>query len=58
MRSTSRNLYRNIHKKGVTFDVSTDPADIGILLGFLHDVSERAEFKAQSDDYLAQAART
>lgn len=57
MRSTSRNLYRNIHKKGVTFDVSTDPGDIGILLGFLHDVSERADFKAQSDDYLALAAR-
>ncbi|NKX53266.1 lipid II:glycine glycyltransferase FemX [Arthrobacter mobilis] len=58
MRSTSRNLYRNIHKKGVTFETSTDPADIGILLGFLHGVAERAEFKAQSDDYLAQAART
>ena len=57
MRSTSRNLYRNIHKKGVTFDVSSDPEDIGILLGFLHDVSERADFKAQSDDYLRQAAR-
>lgn len=57
MRSTSRNLYRNIHKKGVTFDVSTEPEDIGILLGFLHDVSERAEFKAQSDDYLRHAAR-
>jgi lipid II:glycine glycyltransferase (peptidoglycan interpeptide bridge formation enzyme) len=58
MRSTSRNLYRNIHKKGVSFEVSTDPADIAVLLRFLHDVSERAEFKAQSDSYLAQAART
>ncbi|WP_336711034.1 lipid II:glycine glycyltransferase FemX [Arthrobacter sp. USHLN218] len=58
MRSTSRNLYRNIHKKGVTFEVSTDPEDISILLGFLHDVSERADFKAQSDDYLTHAART
>ncbi|HEX2248180.1 MAG TPA: peptidoglycan bridge formation glycyltransferase FemA/FemB family protein [Arthrobacter sp.] len=58
MRSTSRNLYRNIHKKGVTFEISTDPKDISILLGFLHDVSERAEFKAQSDDYLTRAAQT
>ncbi len=57
MRSTSRNLYRNIHKKGVSFDVSSDPEDIGILLEFLHDVSERADFKAQSDDYLRHAAR-
>jgi lipid II:glycine glycyltransferase (peptidoglycan interpeptide bridge formation enzyme) len=58
MRSTSRNLYRNIHKKGVTFETSTNPDDIAILLGFLHDVSERADFKAQSDDYLEHAART
>ena len=56
MRSTSRNLFRNIHKKGVTFDVSTDPADLPILLGFLHDVSGRADFKAQSDSYLTHAA--
>ena len=56
MRSTSRNLFRNIHKKGVTFAVSTDPADLPILLGFLHDVSGRADFKAQSDNYLTHAA--
>ncbi|WP_026532512.1 lipid II:glycine glycyltransferase FemX [Arthrobacter sp. H41] len=57
MRSTSRGLYRNISKKGVTFDISTDPADISVLLAFLHTVSERAAFRAQSDDYLAQAAQ-
>ncbi|WP_125610630.1 lipid II:glycine glycyltransferase FemX [Specibacter cremeus] len=58
MRGTSRNLYRNIHKKGVTFESSTDPADLPVLLGFLHAVSGRAEFKAQSDDYLSKAAAT
>ena len=57
MRSTSRGLYRNISKKGVTFDISTNPADISVLLAFLHTVSERAAFRAQSDDYLAQAAQ-
>ncbi len=56
MRSTSRNLFRNIHKKGVTFEASTDPADLPVLLGFLHNVSGRADFKAQSDAYLARAA--
>ena len=58
MRSTSRNLFRNIHKKGVTFSTSTDPADLGILLGFLHAVSGRADFTAQSDTYLGTAAAT
>lgn len=56
MRGTSRNLFRNIHKKGVSFEVSTDPAQLPILLGFLHQVSGRAEFTAQSDNYLRQAA--
>ncbi len=56
MRPTSRNLYRNIHKKGVAFDVVTDPAGISTLLDFLHGVAERSEFKAQSDAYLQQAA--
>ena len=56
MRSTSRNLFRNIHKKGVTFDISTDPADLPILLGFLEKVAGRAEFTAQSNNYLSRAA--
>lgn len=58
MRSTSRNLFRNIHKKGVTFTSSTDPADLPILLGFLHDVAGRADFTAQTDAYLGAAAAT
>lgn len=56
MRSTSRNLFRNIHKKGVTFEISTDPAQLPILLGFLEQVSDRAEFTAQSNNYLTRAA--
>ena len=36
MKPTNRNLYRNIHKKGVTFRASQDPADISVLLHFLH----------------------
>ncbi|GAB3538132.1 hypothetical protein GCM10027403_23760 [Arthrobacter tecti] len=58
MRPTSRNLHRNIHKKGVTFDTSTDPDNISILLGFLHEVSDRAGFRPQSDTYLELAAKT
>ena len=35
MKSTNRNLHRNIAKKGVTFTTSADPEDVDVLLGFL-----------------------
>lgn len=56
MKPVNRNLYRNIHKKGVTFRASQDPDDIRILLNFLHMTSRRNGFKPQSDAYLAQVA--
>lgn len=56
MKPVNRNLYRNIHKKGVTFRTSQDPADIRILLNFLHMTSRRNGFKPQSDEYLTQVA--
>lgn len=58
MKPVNRNLYRNIHKKGVGFSVSQDPADIGILLTFLHQTAQRSGFKPQSDDYLTKVARS
>ncbi|MGP0222705.1 lipid II:glycine glycyltransferase FemX [Paenarthrobacter sp. NCHU4564] len=58
MKPTNRNLYRNIHKKGVTFRSSQDPADISILLHFLHLTAARNGFKPQSDEYLATVAQS
>ncbi|MBG6224168.1 lipid II:glycine glycyltransferase (peptidoglycan interpeptide bridge formation enzyme) [Arthrobacter sp. CAN_A2] len=58
MKPVNRNLYRNIHKKGVTFQSSQDPAEIAVLLRFLHLTSARNGFKPQSDDYLTQVARS
>ena len=58
MRSSNRNLHRNIHKKGVTFSISRDPEDIFILLGFLHETAARTGFRPQPDSYLRQAAAT
>jgi lipid II:glycine glycyltransferase (peptidoglycan interpeptide bridge formation enzyme) len=58
MKPVNRNLYRNIHKKDVTFRSSQDPEDIRILLNFLHMTSKRNGFKPQSDDYLSQVARS
>lgn len=58
MKPVNRNLYRNIHKKGVTFRSSQNPEDISVLLGFLHQTVARNGFKPQSDDYLTQVARS
>jgi lipid II:glycine glycyltransferase (peptidoglycan interpeptide bridge formation enzyme) len=56
MKPVNRNLYRNIHKKGVTFRSSQDPAEISVLLEFLHLTAARSGFKPQSDEYLSQVA--
>ncbi|MDQ1596296.1 MAG: hypothetical protein QOH40_2852 [Arthrobacter pascens] len=56
MKPVNRNLYRNIHKKGVTFRSTQDPDDIRILLNFLHMTARRNGFKPQSDEYLTQVA--
>ncbi len=58
MKPVNRNLYRNIHKKGVTFRSSQDPAEISVLLEFLHMTAARNGFKPQSDEYLGQVARS
>lgn len=52
MKSTNRNLYRNIHKKGVSIERSQDPADVEHLLRFLDDTAKRRNFNRQQDDYL------
>lgn len=56
MKPVNRNLYRNIHKKGVTFRSTQDPEDIRILLDFLHMTARRNGFKPQSDEYLTDVA--
>lgn len=58
MKPVNRNLYRNIHKKGVTFRTSQEPKDIRILLDFIHMTARRNGFKPQSNDYLTQVAAT
>jgi lipid II:glycine glycyltransferase (peptidoglycan interpeptide bridge formation enzyme) len=58
MKPVNRNLYRNIHKKDVTFRTSQDPEDIRVLLNFLHMTAHRSGFKPQSDEYLSQVARS
>lgn len=58
MKPTNRNLYRNIHKKGVSIRSSQDPAELDILLGFLRATAARGGFTPQSDSYLRTVAET
>ncbi|RLY92250.1 methicillin resistance protein [Kocuria tytonicola] len=58
MKSTNRNLYRNIHKKGVSIERSQDPQDVRFLLSFLDDTARRRNFNRQQDDYLRAAAES
>ena len=58
MKSTNRNLYRNIHKKGVTLERSANPEDVNYLLKFLDDTAKRKDFNRQHDDYLRAVARS
>ena len=58
MNATARNLHRNIAKKGVTFKKSNDPADLTILLNFLHEVAQKDGFTPMSDHYLQTVADT
>ena len=56
MSPSSRNLYRNYANKGVSIRTTTDPAEIDILLGFLHEVAAHTGMKAHSDSYLRAQA--
>lgn len=58
MTSTNRNLHRNIHKKGVTFEASHRPDDVAVLTRYLGRTAERVGFNRQKDDYLTQAAQS
>lgn len=58
MSKTTRNLYRNIYKKGVTFRESTHPRDMEELLKMLAVVSKRTGMKPHSNAYLMTEANT
>lgn len=57
MSSSNRNLHRNIHKKGVTFEKSQNPEDVKILLKYLEQTAQRLGFNRQQDDYLMNVAK-
>lgn len=58
MSQTTRNLYRNIHKKDVTFKESSDPNDMKELIAMLKQVAKRTGMTPHSDHYLQTEAET
>lgn len=58
MRSSNRNIARNIHKKGVSVRTSRDPEDIAHLTRLLEKTAARGEFTAHTHGYLTTAAQT
>lgn len=57
MTSSKRNVYRNYQKKGMTYHVTRDPADIELLLPPLHDIAARNHIAVHDDDYIRAQAR-
>jgi lipid II:glycine glycyltransferase (peptidoglycan interpeptide bridge formation enzyme) len=56
MSQTTRNLYRNIHKKGVVYSESNNPLDMKELIKMLTVVSKRTGMTPHSDEYLQTEA--
>lgn len=56
MKQNNRNLYRNYEKKGMTYERSTNPADIARLTALLHGVATHNQITVHSDSYFAKQA--
>ncbi|MDY5585043.1 MAG: peptidoglycan bridge formation glycyltransferase FemA/FemB family protein [Arcanobacterium sp.] len=56
MNSSNRNIYRNIHKKGVTFRTSQDLNELKFLFKYLDETVARTGFNRQQNDYLQTVA--
>lgn len=58
MRKNNRNLYRTHAAKGLRITMSTDPADIGVLVRILGGLAQRARITEHSEAYYAAQADT
>ena len=58
MKQNNRNLYRTYKKKGMTYERSTDPADITRLTTLLHGVAAHNQITVHPDSYFEQQATT
>ena len=58
MKQNNRSIYRNYHKKGLSYRSSVDPAEVKYLLTFLHQTAERNNITAHDYEYLITQAKT
>lgn len=58
MSQPARNIYRNYHKKDLEIKTSSDPADIGIFLDLIHQVSQKTGMRPHSDSYFQTQAES
>ncbi|WP_026529522.1 lipid II:glycine glycyltransferase FemX [Haematomicrobium sanguinis] len=57
MAGKKRNLYRNYTKKGMSYRVSTDPADVEDLIRLMHGVEDANDVNFHEDEYFRTQAR-
>lgn len=58
MKQNNRNLYRTYQKKGLSYERSTDPADIHRLTTLLHGVAAHNQITVHPDTYFKAQAQT
>ncbi|NLA43335.1 peptidoglycan bridge formation glycyltransferase FemA/FemB family protein [Candidatus Saccharibacteria bacterium] len=58
MKQSNRNIYRNYHKKGLSYRSSVDSDEISHLLRLIKQTAERNNISAHSDNYLVTQAKS
>lgn len=58
MTATNRNLHRTAAKKGLSFQTSSNPADIKIFLAMMHEVAAKNSIQIHPDSYYQTMAET
>ncbi|MDO4684823.1 MAG: peptidoglycan bridge formation glycyltransferase FemA/FemB family protein [Candidatus Saccharibacteria bacterium] len=58
MKQNNRSIYRNYHKKGLSYRHSTNPTECHHLLDLLHEVAAHNNITVHSDNYLQAQANT
>lgn len=58
MTATNRNLHRTAEKKGLSFEISTNPDDTTIFLKLMHEVAQRNGITIHPDSYFELMTKT
>lgn len=58
MKQNTRNIYKNYHKKGLSYRQSSDPTEVKHLLSFLQEVASHNNITVHNDSYLTLQTET